>query len=370
LVSQPAHKIESGEDAGQCDSDLDGIADYKERQNGTNPFDPEDPGMGRGELSVPPSTVFTAYATPEFPDYTKKKQTFTFSNIGTASLNYTVTTDAPWLRILSSTTGSIAPNAVASIEMEASSCSTVGDTPGTITISSEGLPTKTVAATFRCLPRDVNVYIDAANPALFIEGERDETPSGQVYIYNSGKTPGTFEFAEIRNPYFTITPSSGILQPRERLSLTISKKEPCSGNSFDGGILRVDYKTNSEYTRNDVTYSEPYRTADIAVDCHGVALGSSEFINMGDHRVGETVSVPFIFENFGDRVLTFNISGIPNWLTLSPSGGEIAPLGQFTITATASCDARPGKSTSLNLVTNDPYWNNVDGLFGAGIDCQ
>jgi hypothetical protein len=33
------NKITSGDDAGQCDSDLDGIPDYKERQDGTNPFD-------------------------------------------------------------------------------------------------------------------------------------------------------------------------------------------------------------------------------------------------------------------------------------------------------------------------------------------
>lgn len=345
------NKITSGEDAGQCDTDLDGIADYKERQNGTNPFDPNDPGMGRGEVSIQFSGFFTAYATPEFPDYAKKRQTFYFSNIGTAPLNYTVTTDAPWLSILSSATGSLAPNAQAAIEMEASSCTVVGETPGSITVSAEGLPSQTVAATFRCNPPRPSISVSDrdGNGYIFVEGETGGTATGTGDIHNFyGETPGTFEIPADIPPLYTpklsFSPTSGTLLPGESMPLTISI--PCKGY----------YESLRRYPLIRNTPRFPYTEFNIYILCHGPLPSNVDWSRQFTLGLGQTTTDMLTIHNIGDRDLVISVTSNVSWASVNASQ-TIAPGGRTEIPITVTCPNQridyPYNEQAIQITTNE-----------------
>jgi hypothetical protein len=130
------NKITSGEDAGQCDSDLDGIADYKERADKTNPFDSNDPGQGQPHIYVSDlddqSTSNTEYLETNVGE--KTTGSFKIGNDGNAELTYSLVENADWLTF-TSTNGLLTPDIDTTLEYDVICPATPGLYSETVTIN-------------------------------------------------------------------------------------------------------------------------------------------------------------------------------------------------------------------------------------------
>jgi hypothetical protein len=292
-------------------------------------------------MAVSPTSAFSSTGTQGGP-FSPSSQTYTLTNGGSGSLNWTATNTANWLT-LSANGGTLAAgvstNITVSVNANANSLAvnTYSDTVGfTNTSNGTGNTTRAVSLTVNPTPAQL-----AAGPSSgfsssgYVGGPF--SPSSQSYgLTNVGGTTMSWT-ASITATWLSLSATSGTLAAGASTNITVSVNANANGlavNTYSDTVGFTNTSNGAGNTARAVSLTVNPTPAQLAVG------PSSEFTSSG--YVGgpfSPSSQTYGLTNVGGATLSWTASITANWLTLSATSGTLAAGASTNVIVSINANA-------------------------------
>ncbi|ASJ76293.1 BACON domain-containing protein [Granulosicoccus antarcticus] len=250
-----------------------------------------------------------------------------FSNDGNAVLNYSVTSNQPWITT-EPASGSVAVNGNESVQITAQ-CGEIEDTrTGTLTIGGNG-GTQTVAVSIVCSQEPVAILSEIDPASLVLSADVNQSDVSSVSFSNDGNAVLNYSVTSDQ-AWLTAEPASGSVAVNGNESLEVAAQ--CSeGEDTRKGTLTIGGNGGTRTVSVSIVCSPEPEAILRGVDPE--ALNLSAFVNVSP----TSATSSFSFSNGGNAVLSYSVTSDQSWLSVKPVSGNVAVDGFQNIEVTGQC---------------------------------
>ena len=329
------------------------------------------PRPSAGVLSVTPAGGLTSSGTAGGP-FSPSSVTYTVTNTGTASMNWTATKVASWVT-LSAAGGTLAAGATAtvtaSIGTGANSLAASG-TSYTDTVTFTNTTNGTGNTT-----RPVSLTVNATNVA----GPMSVTPAGG--LTSSGTAGGPFSPSSVTYTvtntgtasmnwtatkvasWVTLSAAGGTLAAGATATVTASIGAGANSLAASG----TSYTDTVTFTNTTNGTGNTTRPVSLTVNAANVA-GPMSVTPAGGLTSSGTAGGPFspssvtyTVTNTGTASMNWTATKVPSWVTLSSAGGTLAAGATATVTASIDAGANSLAASGTSYTDTVTFTNTTNG---------
>jgi hypothetical protein len=317
---------------------------------------PNDPGDGSGALLVTPTSDLVTsgpFGGPFNPSY----QDYTLENVGSASLDWSVTRSKNWVTV-SPAVGSLDPGETLTVRV---SLNAVANILAVGPYADPAIVFRDITLNEVVGTRSVQLTVLSEEGALAVTPAGGMSPSGQVggpfsnddQTYTLENVGGAeLDWSATANvTWLSLSAASGTLAPGETLALD-------AGLNANADALAPGMYTGALTISNDSNGSGTLALPLVLTIT--AAPGALDVLEPGGLDAVGQVGGPFApasktytLENTGGDAITWTASRSQNWLTLSPTTGTLAPGETVTVTLslneTIANILAPGVYTDANV---------------------
>ncbi|MFK7858026.1 MAG: putative Ig domain-containing protein, partial [Granulosicoccus sp.] len=264
--------------------------------------------------------------------------TFSFSNVGNAELNYSVSSNQPWLSV-SADSGSLNPGGRDQVDVTAACGPEVDTRMGTITIGGNG-GEKTVSVTLECSEAQVAILDDPSPDSLSLaalvsDGEDDgsaQRDSGTFNFSNTGTAVLTYSVSS-NQPWLSVSSTDGSLNPGDSDQVNVTA---VCGRAVETrrGVITLGGNGGEKTVAVSLACSEAQIPILGDPDPQDINLAAQ--VSGGDGP-GSSDSGAFRIGNVGTAELLIAVSSNQPWLSASTDSGSLAPGESRQVEVSAVC---------------------------------
>jgi PKD repeat protein len=318
-------------------------------------------------LAVSPAGNFTSAGTQGGP-FSPSSQTYTLTNSGSGSMNWTAAKTANWLT-LSATSGTLAAGATTSVTVSINAnanslaANTYSDTVGfTNTSNGVGNTTRTVNLTVNPTPAQLAVGPSSGlSSSGFVGGPF--SPSSQTYALTNVGGATLNWTANVASAWLSLSASSGTLAPNAFTNISVSvnaNANTLAVNTYSDTVGFTNTSNGAGSCARAVSLTVNPTPALLAVGplsglCSSGCVGGP--FNPCNHTYGLT--------NLGGTALSWTANVTANWLTLSATGGTLAAGATTNVTLSVNANAN---SLAANTYSDTVAFTNSSNGAGNATD--
>jgi Viral BACON domain/Leishmanolysin len=267
--------------------------------------------------------------------------TFSFKNISSSPITYTVTESLDWLSIPTGASAVLNAGATARVKLKAT-CTEIGTLSGTIDITA-GTETK---------PVDIELKCTATAPAISEPSPGIITLAGG--IGRSFVSSFSFENIGDENLTFTVIEDAPWLEVTSNASGTL-----IPGASINVGLKATCGDTESETTTSVVIDSNASdQNVNVSLTCSATPTPSISEPNPSSIEkigaVGGNYNLSFSFDSIGDINLIYTLAESVDWLEITSSKQGTLPSGEsLTVNLRATCPAKADTYTTTVTINSN-----------------
>ena len=283
------------------------------------------------EVGAAPSIRVTptvlSFSTVVGSNPTPRTQTFTVTNSGGGTLNWTASENATWLTV-SPTGGSLAAGDSASVTAEVTSQTlSASSYSAPITVSGSGAAARTVTVDLQ-VGAGPSIRVTPTVLSFSTVVGSNPTPRTQTFtVTNSGG--GTLNWTASENAtWLTVSPTGGSLAAGDSASVTAEvTSQTLSASSYSAPITVSGSGAAARTVTVDLTVSQPGRL-EVVQDTlwFSAQEGVAPFQQSQNFRI----------RNTGGTLFTYTLAAPPLWLSLGRTSGSLAPNDGIGIDATVN----------------------------------
>ncbi len=302
-----------------------------------------------GALQVSPAGGFESTGNTGGP-FSPSSRNFTLTNNGGTTIAWLAENDQPWVS-LSQTTGSLAPGAstvvTASLNATANGlgAGTHNDTISFLNMSTgDGSTTRAVTLTVT----EPAALVVSPSAGLVSSGDPGGpfTPDSRTYtLNNTGGEPLTYQVSKSQN-WVSLSRTSGTLPPGTSTTVTVSingNADALASNSYADTVAFANLTNGSGDTVRSVNLTVNDPPGQLAITpASGVT--SSGPVGGPFNPVGKQ----YTLSNTGGISLNWSVSADQNWISMTPTSGQIAPGGSTIVTVSVNSNAEALAAGTFN----------------------
>jgi tetratricopeptide (TPR) repeat protein len=289
-----------------------------------------------GNLLVTPDEGFYSYG-PVGGTFSPSSEDYKLENTGSTSIDYTISNNENWLTV-SSTEGSLAAGESTTVTVEinenANSLteSTYNDTiTFTNTTNGIGNTTRSVALAVGSIPGNITVTPSEGFSSSGQEGGPFDPSSNDYTLVNTGVTSIEYTISK-KEDWLTVSSTGGTLAAGESTIVKVEIHENANGlspNIYNDIVTFTNTTNGNGNTTRSVTL-----TVTSAPNPGNLSVTPDEAYSPSGQKGGpfNPSSKDYILENTGDTSIDYTVSKNEDWLTLSSTGGLLAPGETKTVT--------------------------------------
>jgi PKD repeat protein len=318
-------------------------------------------------LAVSPASSFTSTGTQGGP-FTPAGQTYTLTNNGSGSLNWTATKTANWLT-LSATSGTLAAGAGTSVTVSVNAnanslpANTYPDIIGfTNTSNGAGNTSRAVSLTVNPPPAQLAVSPSSPfSPGGFAGGPF--SPTSQTYgLTNTGGTTLSWT-ATVTSNWLTLSATSGTLAAGAGTNVIVS----INGNA---NALAVNtYSDTVGFTNSSNGVGNTLRAISLTVNPTPaqLAVGPLSGFSSSGYASGpfSPASQTYGLTNAGGTTLSWTATVTANWLSLSATSGTLAAGAATNVTLSIDDNAN---NLGVDTYSDSIGFTNTSNGVGNALD--
>ncbi len=264
--------------------------------------------------------------------------TISMSNAGNALLNYTVSSDSPWLSV-GTETGSIEADGSTSVSVSARCASAAGDRNGVLSISSNG-GNASVPITLTCSATPA-ADLSGVTTSLSLTAQTGQSASSTISMANSGNAPLNYSVSS-DSPWLTVGTETGSIEADGSTSVSVAAQ--CANTAGNrNGVLSISSNGGNASVPVTLTCSLAP-----AADLSGVTPRLSLTA-----QTGESATSAISMSNSGNALLNYTVSSNSPWLTVGTETGSIEVDGSTSVSVAAQCANTAGNRNGVLSITSN-----------------
>lgn len=276
-------------------------------------------------------------------------------NSGGTGLDWTTTLqthdNGNWLSV-SPASGTLAADQQIAVTITVNPAAlSAGGYQGTVTFNGGSSSTQVaISLTVAVPPAPV---INIQNTSLSFTTYKGSTPNAQtVALTNSGNATLNWVAAVSgASNLFSVSPSSGILAPAQRIQLTVTPTlDGVAGGNYPAVI------TISDSDAGTTVVGQKIAVSGVVIDQAAIGVSASSLVYNQDRVSSSTTTQLLTIRNTGSEVLNWQVTqsgGTVPWLTLDLQSGVLDPGESFLLGVTCDSSALAPGTYKVTLVISD-----------------
>ncbi len=271
----------------------------------------------------------------------------TLHNTGGGHLNWQASSDQPWLSI-SPGSGTFNGSTAVVVTINRGMLAPLAYT-GHISFTQQGSHTHPLKLAVTMAVKAAPASLAIAPVSLSYSGSTTQSPASQtITLQNGGGQPLNWSATAITGngiPWLSISPSNGQLAPRTSATITVNvQSQLLAVGSYQGVI---SFKGGSN----------PQVSVSLTVAAPGSLVVSPPALNFSAFTGHSPASQSVTLQNSGGQSLDWTAVAATtngaNWLSVSPTGGQLGAGGKATVTIAVNGASLPSNSYQGTVTFND-----------------
>lgn len=271
----------------------------------------------------------------------------TLTNAGGGQLNWQASSDQPWLSI-SPGSGTFNGSTVAVVTINRGELAPIAYT-GHISFTQQGSHAHPLTLTVTMAVKAAPASLTIAPVSLSYSGSTTQNPASQtITLQNSGQQPLNWSAAVTTGngvPWLSIAPANGQLVPNASTTISVGvQSDLLAVGSYQGAIA---FKGGSN----------PQVAVSLNVAAPGSLVVSPPALNFSAYTGHSPASQSVTLQNSGGQPLDWTavatMTNGANWLSVSPTGGQLGPGGKAAVTIAVNGSNLQANSYQGTVTFND-----------------